>query len=88
MKKTLFLCFLGLFLLGEAFPLQAARIKDIAGIGGVRENQLLGYGLVVGLMGTGDDVKNGFTKETIANMLSRQGLSMRTAPRRRRISPP
>lgn len=77
MKKTLFLCFLGLFLLGEAFPLQAARIKDIAGIGGVRENQLLGYGLVVGLMGTGDDVKNGFTKETIANMLSRQGLSMR-----------
>jgi flagellar P-ring protein precursor FlgI len=56
---------------------QAARIKDIAGIGGVRENQLIGYGLVVGLMGTGDDVKNGFTKETIANMLSRQGLSMR-----------
>lgn len=56
---------------------QAARIKDIAGIGGVRPNQLIGYGLVVGLMGTGDDVKNGFTRETIANMLSRQGLSMR-----------
>ena len=55
----------------------AARIKDIAGIGGVRENQLIGYGLVVGLMGTGDDVKNGFTKETIANMLSRQGMSMK-----------
>lgn len=66
-----------LFLLAGALPLQAARIKDIAGFGGVRENQLLGYGLVVGLMGTGDDVKNGFTKETIANMLSRQGLSMR-----------
>jgi flagellar P-ring protein FlgI len=77
MKRILILCLLGLFLLGGAFPLQAARIKDIAGIGGVRENQLLGYGLVVGLMGTGDDVKNGFTKETIANMLSRQGLSMR-----------
>jgi flagellar P-ring protein precursor FlgI len=43
----------------------------------VRQNQLIGYGLVVGLMGTGDDVKNGFTRETIANMLSRQGLSMR-----------
>jgi flagellar P-ring protein precursor FlgI len=43
----------------------------------VRQNQLIGYGLVVGLMGTGDDVKNGFTRETVANMLSRQGLSMR-----------
>jgi flagellar P-ring protein precursor FlgI len=52
----------------------AARIKDIANIGGVRENQLIGYGLVVGLNGTGDDVKNGFTKETLVNMLFRQGL--------------
>lgn len=60
-----------------AVPLEAARIKDVASIGGVRQNQLIGYGLVVGLMGTGDDVKNGFTRETIANMLSRQGLSMR-----------
>lgn len=63
-----------LFLTANA---QAARIKDIAGIGGVRDNQLIGYGLVVGLMGTGDNVKNGFTRETIANMLSRQGMSMR-----------
>ncbi len=55
----------------------AARLKDIASIGGVRENQLFGYGLVVGLMGTGDDVKNGFTRDTIANLLSRQGLAMR-----------
>jgi flagellar P-ring protein FlgI len=55
----------------------AARLKDIATIGGVRENQLFGYGLVVGLMGTGDDVKNGFTRDTIANLLSRQGLAMR-----------
>ncbi len=54
-----------------------ARVKDIAGISGVRDNQLIGYGLVVGLAGTGDDVKNGFTKETLANLLSRQGLSMK-----------
>jgi len=54
---------------------EAARVKDIAEIGGVRDNQLIGYGLVVGLAGTGDDVKNGFTKETLANLLSRQGLS-------------
>jgi flagellar P-ring protein precursor FlgI len=68
---------LSLLLLISVVPLEAARIKDIASIGGVRQNQLIGYGLVVGLMGTGDDVKNGFTRETIANMLSRQGLSMR-----------
>ncbi|MCX5819691.1 MAG: flagellar basal body P-ring protein FlgI [Deltaproteobacteria bacterium] len=54
-----------------------ARVKDIAGISGVRDNQLIGYGLVVGLAGTGDDVKNGFTKESLANMLSRQGLAMK-----------
>jgi len=56
---------------------EGARIKDICGIGGVRSNQLVGYGLAVGLMGTGDDVKNGYTRETIANMLTRQGVSMR-----------
>jgi len=55
----------------------AARIKDIAAIGGIRDNQLVGYGLVVGLMNTGDSVKNGFTKETLSNMLARQGLAMR-----------
>lgn len=59
---------------GEA---RAARIKDIASISGVRDNYLLGYGMVVGLAGTGDDVKNGFTKESLSNLLSRQGLSMR-----------
>ncbi len=54
-----------------------ARIKDIAGIRGVRDNQLYGYGLVVGLDGTGDSVKNGFTDQTLANMLTRQGLTMK-----------
>lgn len=54
-----------------------ARIKDIASIGGVRDNQLYGYGLVVGLDGTGDSVKNGFTDQTLANMLTRQGLAMK-----------
>jgi flagellar P-ring protein FlgI len=55
----------------------AARIKDIAVIGGVRDNQLIGYGIVVGLAGTGDDLtKNLFTAETITNLMKRQGLSM------------
>jgi flagellar P-ring protein FlgI len=58
----------------SAYP---ARIKDIANISGVRDNQLIGYGLVVGLAGTGDNIKNGFTDASIANMLSRQGLAMK-----------
>ncbi|OPY85171.1 MAG: Flagellar P-ring protein precursor [Smithella sp. PtaU1.Bin162] len=56
----------------------AARIKDIAAIGGVRDNQLIGYGIVVGLAGTGDDLtKNLYTRDSLANIMSRQGLTMR-----------
>ena len=77
MKKHLLIFFTVSFLLLETVPLSAARIKDISAIGGVRGNPLVGYGLVVGLQGTGDDLKNGFTMATIANILSRHGLSMR-----------
>ena len=77
MKKYLLIFFTVAFLLLETVPVEAARIKDISAIGGVRGNPLVGYGLVVGLQGTGDDLKNGFTMATIANILSRQGLSMR-----------
>lgn len=69
----------GLFVVSHSY---AARVKDIASIGGVRDNQLVGYGLVVGLAGTGDDIENGFTKETMANMLSRQGLAMKEQSRK------
>ena len=55
-----------------------ARIKDIASIGGVRDNQLIGYGVVVGLAGTGDDLtKNLFTASSLANIMNNQGLSMK-----------
>ena len=47
----------------------AARLKDIADVEGVRANQLLGYGLVVGLNGTGDG-RVDFTLKTMSNMLS------------------
>jgi len=77
MKKNLLLFLTVSLLLLATAPLGAARIKDISAIGGVRGNPLVGYGLVVGLQGTGDDLKNGFTMATIANILSRQGLSMR-----------
>ncbi|SEM35669.1 flagellar P-ring protein precursor FlgI [Syntrophus gentianae] len=59
-------------------PVFSARLKDIASISGVRDNQLIGYGLVVGLAGTGDDIKNGFTSESLSNMLNRQGIYMRS----------
>jgi flagellar P-ring protein precursor FlgI len=62
-----------------------ARIKDIVDMEGVRENQLVGYGLVVGLNGTGDSLNNSpFTKQSLQSMLERlgvntQGENVRTA---------
>lgn len=54
------------------------RIRDITQIQGVRENQLMGYGLVVGLKNTGDDQQTYFTVQTLANMLQRLGVQMPT----------
>jgi flagellar P-ring protein precursor FlgI len=54
------------------------RIKDIADIEGVRQNQLIGYGLVVGLNGTGDKLNNAvFTLESLVGMLERLGVNTR-----------
>jgi flagellar P-ring protein precursor FlgI len=53
---------------------QAVRIKDMAHIKGVRTNQLLGYGLVVGLDGTGDDDKTEFTIQSLVSMLEKMGI--------------
>jgi flagellar P-ring protein FlgI len=58
----------------------ASRIKDIANFEGVRQNQLIGYGLVVGLNGTGDTLNNiPFTKQSIQAMLERMGVNIRGA---------
>jgi flagellar P-ring protein FlgI len=55
-----------------------ARIKDIADVEGVRQNQLIGYGLVVGLNGTGDKLNNNiFTRESLVGMLERLGVNTR-----------
>lgn len=58
-----------------AISANAARIKDIANVRGVRENQLIGYGLVVGLNGTGDG-KAEFTSKSLARMLDSVGLKL------------
>ncbi|WMT85725.1 flagellar basal body P-ring protein FlgI [Pelagibacterium sp. 26DY04] len=55
-----------------------ARIKDIVDIEGVRDNQLVGYGLVVGLNGTGDSLNNSpFTRQSLTAMLERMGVNTR-----------
>ncbi|MBY0510091.1 MAG: flagellar basal body P-ring protein FlgI, partial [Rhodospirillaceae bacterium] len=78
-----------LLLAGINFPLLAfvlaspaaqaeSRIKDVAGFEGVRENILVGYGLVSGLKGTGDDLKKiGATKQSLLGMLERLGINSR-----------
>ncbi|NIC04326.1 flagellar basal body P-ring protein FlgI [Halomonas sp. DX6] len=69
------LLLLGLFLL--ALPVQAERIREIASFAGVRDNQLVGYGLVVGLDGTGDQTMQApFTGQSLTNMLSQLGITV------------
>jgi len=61
--------------------IEAARIKDIASIEGVRDNQLIGYGLVVGLDRTGDSVVGGqFTAQAIISMLNTMGINLKIDP--------
>ena len=59
-----------------AVPSHAARVKDIASIEGVRNNSLIGYGLVIGLNGTGDKIGTRFTVQSLSSMLSRMGISV------------
>ena len=55
-----------------------SRIKDIADFEGIRDNQLIGYGLVVGLNGTGDNIKSvDFTRESLISMLDKIGINAR-----------
>lgn len=70
----------GLFVVcvGISSAQASSRIKDIADFEGVRENQLVGYGLVVGLNGTGDNIKSiNFAKESIISMLDKIGINAR-----------
>ena len=72
-------------LLGLLLPALAAaqvRIKDIADVEGVRDNQLVGYGLVVGLPGTGDRLRTAvFTRQSLVGMLERLGVNTRDLDR-------
>ena len=80
--KKIFLAtfFFWIALIGDPEGARAdARIKDLADIEGVRENLLIGYGLVVGLDGTGDRIRNTpFTRESLVSMLERMGVNIRS----------
>lgn len=65
---------LGLILMSVGLA-EAARLKDIASIRGVRENQLIGYGLVVGLKGTGDSA-SAFTNQSFARLIEKMGVKV------------
>ncbi len=70
-----------LVLVGVVAPARGARLKDIASIEGVRANQLTGYGLVVGLNGTGDTQQSLFTAQSVLNLLRRRGVVLSVNPR-------
>src|SRR4051794_38095573 len=68
------------FFLGLVSAEALTRIKDITEVRGIRVNQLIGYGLVVGLNGTGDSLRNApFTQQSIQAMLDRMGVNIRGA---------
>ena len=67
---TLILCLVSMLVA----PVQASRIKDIASVQGIRDNQLIGYGLVVGLPGTGEQTP--FTDQTFRTMLGNFGINI------------
>jgi flagellar P-ring protein precursor FlgI len=75
---VLFVCFAGILASSLIAPnVHAERIKDLANIQGVRSNQLIGYGLVVGLDGTGDQTtQTPFTLQTTLNMLQSLGVTL------------
>jgi flagellar P-ring protein precursor FlgI len=77
MKKLYWLAVLAGLAGGPAQP--AVRIKELVTLEGARENQLIGYGLVVGLNGTGDKRQTVFSAQSLANMLERMGVTVAPA---------
>ncbi len=83
MMARLLLALALVFCTGQAMAL--TRIKDISSVQGVRDNQLIGYGLVMGLQGTGDTLRNSpFTEQALQSMLDRMGINVQGLPLRAR----
>src|ERR1700690_2121720 len=77
--KRLLVALLTPLLLFAANEGEHVRLKDLVSIEGVRSNQLLGYGLVVGLAGTGDRQQTLFAAQSLTNMLQQMGVSVNAA---------
>jgi flagellar P-ring protein FlgI len=76
-RKLFFCATFAALAFAAATPVRAERVKDLASVAGVRSNQLIGYGLVVGLDGTGDQTSQApFTVQSIKNMLARFGVTI------------
>ncbi|MEM9810226.1 MAG: flagellar basal body P-ring protein FlgI [Pseudomonadota bacterium] len=76
MKKIFCLLICGLIAL-DAASAQAVRLKDLVDVEGVRSNDLIGYGIVVGLGGTGDTLRNSpYTEEALSSLLERLGVNV------------
>lgn len=74
MDLRLILCFLAAARIGA--PIDGTRLKDLVSIEGVRDNQLIGYGIVVGLNGTGDSRQTIFSAQSLTNLLARMGVAV------------
>jgi flagellar P-ring protein FlgI len=68
-------CLLATALLDQGAP-ATTRLRDLASVEGVRENQLIGYGIVVGLNRTGDTLLTVFSAQTLTNTLQRMGVAV------------
>lgn len=77
MSRKIYIAMICALLILMALPAHGARIKDIARLSGVRSNSLIGYGLITGLNGTGDDMKKSvFTLQAIYNLMIRNGITV------------
>ncbi|HWA91638.1 MAG TPA: flagellar basal body P-ring protein FlgI [Rhizomicrobium sp.] len=76
--KTLTFLTVAVLAFGAAPAIGYSRVKDLVDVDGIRDNMLVGYGLVVGLNGSGDSLKNApFTQQTLQTMLERMGVNTR-----------
>ncbi len=76
MLRTCLIVAVTLLLAGPLLASPEVRVKDLASVEGVRSNPIIGYGLVVGLQGTGDGTQAAFTIQSLANLLRRSGVTV------------
>ncbi len=77
-RKILAFCTVAMLALAAGPAFGYSRVKDLVDVDGIRDNMLVGYGLVVGLNGSGDSLKNApFTQQTLQTMLERMGVNTR-----------